>query len=60
MQEQIPVLQAKILKEEDQVTNKIKEIEKEWRDNRPKDASTRPIDASSSIRKATGQLNILG
>ena len=48
------MLQAKILKEEDQVTNKIKEIEKEWRDNRPKDASNRPIDASSSIRKATG------
>ena len=60
MQEQIPVLQAKILKEEDQVTNKIKEIEKEWRDNRPEDASTRPADASASIRKATGQLNILG
>jgi hypothetical protein len=48
------------LKEEDQVNAKIKEIEREWKENRPKVASTRPADASTTIRQATGQLGILG
>lgn len=42
MEEQIPLLQAKILKEEENVQAKIKEIEQEWKENRPKEASNRP------------------
>lgn len=42
MDEQIPSLQKKILEEEEAVDRKIKEIEIEWRDNRPKEASDRP------------------
>ena len=42
MQEQIPTLQAKIIEEEENLNRRIKEIEHEWKENRPKDASTRP------------------
>jgi len=47
MDEQIPSLQKKILEEEEAVDRKIKEIETEWLDNRPKEASDTPQDASS-------------
>jgi len=47
MEEQIPLLQAKILKEEENVQAKIKEIEQEWKENRPKEASNRPEVATS-------------
>lgn len=60
MDEQIPSLQKKILEEEEAVDRKIKEIETEWRDNRPKEASDTPQDASSQIKKAINWLNILG
>jgi len=36
------LLSAKILKEEENVEVKIKEIEQEWKENRPKEASNRP------------------
>jgi len=60
MDEQIPSLQKKILEEESQVDRKIKEIEIEWRDQRPKEASDRPQEASSAMKKAINSLTILG
>lgn len=35
MEDQIPTLQAKILEEERSVIEKIKEIEEDWKVNRP-------------------------
>ena len=52
MQEQTPALQAKILEEDTAVTAKVKKIEHEWKNNRPKEASTRPEDASPAIKRA--------
>lgn len=49
------MLSAKILKEEEHVEAKIKEIEQEWKDNRPKEASTRPELATIQIKKASNQ-----
>lgn len=46
MEEQVPTLQKKILEEEEVVDRKTKEIEIEWRDNRPKEANDLPQDAS--------------
>jgi hypothetical protein len=40
------------LEEEDGVMKKIKEIEIEWRDNRPKEASENPQAARPSRKKA--------
>ena len=60
MQEQTPALQAKILEEDEAVTAKVKKIELEWKENRPKEASTRPEMASPTIKKACDQLSILG
>lgn len=47
MEEQVPMLQSKILDEENEVQSRIKKIEIEWRDQRPKEASSRPEQASS-------------
>ena len=44
------------LEEEENVEVKIKEIEQEWKENRPKEASNRPEVATSQIKKATNQL----
>lgn len=60
MDEQIPVLQKKIIEEETSVSKKIKEIEIEWRDQRPKEASENPVDAGPCIKKAIGMLTIIG
>ena len=60
MEEQIPALQAKIHQEEDNVNAKIKDIENERRDDRPKEASERPEVASSQIKKALNFMTILG
>jgi len=60
MQEQTPALQKKILEEDAAVTAKIKKIEHEWRDNRPKEASNKPDRASPEIKKACDSLRILG
>ena len=60
MTEQTPALQQKILEEDEAVIAKVKKIEFEWKENRPKEASTRPELASPSIKKATDQLRILG
>lgn len=35
MEDQIPTLQAKILEEERQVGDRIKDIEEEWKVNKP-------------------------
>lgn len=40
------------MKEDENVTAKIKEIEQEWKDNRPKEASNRPELATVQIKKA--------
>jgi hypothetical protein len=42
MQEKTPELQKKILEEDEVVTAKIKKIEYEWKENRPKEASSKP------------------
>lgn len=60
MNEQIPALQKQILEEEIKINAKIKDIEHEWKENRPKEASTRPEEASPTIKKATNELAILG
>ena len=53
MEEQIPVLQQKILTEEKACNAKIKEIEHEWEHKRPKTAEFTP-------KEAIDQLNIIG
>lgn len=60
MNEQTPALQQKILEEDEAVTAKTKKIEYEWKENRPKEASTKPEMASPSIKRAVDQLGILG
>jgi hypothetical protein len=60
MDEQIPALQKKILEEESSVDRKIKEIEIEWRDQRPKEASEQPTEAAPAIKKAINSMTILG
>lgn len=60
MTEQTPALQQKILEEDEAVTAKTKNIEFEWKENRPKEAPTKPELASPAIKKATDQLRILG
>jgi dynein heavy chain 1 len=60
MEDQIPLLQARIMQEETQVQAKIKEIEHEWKENRPKDASSRPEMATPQIKKSLNQLTLLG
>jgi hypothetical protein len=60
MEEQIPLLQAKIHQEETLVQAKIKEIENEWKENRPKEALTKPELASPQIKRALNQLSVLG
>ncbi len=52
MEEQIPLLQAKIYQEEALVQGKIKEIENEWKENRPKEAIIKPEMASPQIKRA--------
>jgi hypothetical protein len=41
------------LQEENLVQKKIKEIEREWNENRPKEASIRPDQAGPQIKRAT-------
>ena len=53
MEEQIPVLQQKILNEEKICNAKIKEIETEWEHKRPRTAEFTP-------KEAIDQLNIMG
>ena len=60
MQEKTPDLQKKILEEDEAVTKKIAQINTEWNQNRPKEASTKPEAASASIKKACDSLRILG
>lgn len=52
MQEQTPKLQAKIHEEDNEVTAKVKSIEAEWNEKRPKEASSRPDSASTAIKSA--------
>lgn len=53
MEDQIPVLQAKILSEEKLVNHKLKEIEDEWDKDRPRTSEFTPKDAID-------KLNIVG
>lgn len=54
------MLQAKIQQEETLVQGKIKEIENEWKENRPKEALNKPELASPQIKRALNQLSVLG
>lgn len=40
--------------------SKIKEIENEWKENRPKEAVLKPEMASPQIKRALSQLSVLG
>lgn len=53
MEDQIPTLQAKILEEEKQINEKIKEIEEQWKNERPYTGSVAP-------KMALDLLNIIG
>ena len=60
MDEKRPELQQKILNEDEVVKAKVDKIEREWKENRPKEASLKPEMASPSIKKACDSLRILG
>lgn len=45
MESQIPALQAKIVQEEKECNNKIKDIEDEWEKQRPRSSEFAPKDA---------------
>ena len=60
MNRKIPDLQEQIFNQEESLNERIKEIEGEWAANRPKEASTRPEVASTSIKNATNWLSVLG
>lgn len=53
MESQIPALQAKIVQEEKECHQKIKDIEDEWEKNRPRSSEYAPKDALD-------RLNIVG